>query len=69
MPKAYVILPSCRIDGINRLPQSSHTHHSIANKREFIKLCQAVGLGFVVMGAIGYFIRIIHIPVNQILVS
>ncbi|KAF2675538.1 protein transporter Sec61 subunit gamma [Microthyrium microscopicum] len=39
------------------------------NKREFIKLCQAVGLGFVVMGAIGYFIRIIHIPVNQILVS
>lgn len=39
------------------------------NKREFTKLCQAVGLGFVVMGAIGYFIRIIHIPVNQILVS
>jgi len=39
------------------------------NKREFIKLCQAVGMGFVVMGAIGYVIRIIHIPVNQILVS
>jgi len=39
------------------------------NKKEFIKLCQAVGLGFVVMGAIGYVIRIIHIPVNQILVS
>jgi len=38
-------------------------------KREFIKLCQAVGLGFIVMGAIGYAIRIIHIPVNQILVS
>ena len=41
----------------------------IANKKEFIKLCQAIGMGFVVMGAIGYFIRIIHIPVNQILVS
>jgi uncharacterized membrane protein (Fun14 family) len=40
-----------------------------ATKREFIKLCQAIGLGFVVMGAIGYAIRIIHIPVNQILVS
>jgi len=39
------------------------------NKKEFVKLCQAVGLGFVVMGAIGYVIRIIHIPVNQILVS
>jgi protein transport protein SEC61 subunit gamma-like protein len=40
-----------------------------ANKKEFIKLCQAVGMGFVVMGAIGYIIRVIHIPVNQILVS
>jgi len=40
-----------------------------ASKKEFIKLCQAIGMGFIVMGAIGYFIRIIHIPVNQILVS
>jgi protein transport protein SEC61 subunit gamma-like protein len=47
----------------------SKTDLVAANKREFTKLCQAVGLGFVVMGAIGYFIRIIHIPVNQILVS
>jgi protein transport protein SEC61 subunit gamma-like protein len=42
---------------------------SPATQREFVKLCQAIGLGFIVMGAIGYAIRIIHIPVNQILVS
>ncbi len=41
----------------------------IADKREFIKISQAVGIGFVVMGAIGYFVKLIHIPVNNILVG
>ncbi|KAL8826946.1 MAG: hypothetical protein Q9191_003483 [Dirinaria sp. TL-2023a] len=39
------------------------------DKREFIKISQAVGVGFVVMGAIGYVVKLIHIPVNNILVG
>jgi len=30
----------------------------LADKREFIKISQAVGVGFVVMGAIGYFVKL-----------
>ncbi|KAI9825988.1 MAG: hypothetical protein M1819_007489 [Sarea resinae] len=39
------------------------------DKREFIKISQAVGVGFVIMGTIGYFVKLIHIPVNNILVG
>lgn len=42
---------------------------SIADKREFLKISQAVGVGFVIMGTIGYFVKLIHIPVNNILVG
>ncbi|KAL9102724.1 MAG: hypothetical protein Q9163_002155 [Psora crenata] len=39
------------------------------DKREFVKISQAVGVGFVVMGAIGYIVKLVHIPVNNILVA
>ncbi|KAF2435688.1 protein translocase SEC6 [Tothia fuscella] len=39
------------------------------DKREFFKISQAVGVGFIVMGAIGFVVKLIHIPVNNILVS
>jgi len=29
-----------------------------ADRREFIKISQAVGMGFLIMGAIGYFIKL-----------
>lgn len=29
-----------------------------ADKREFIKISQAVGVGFVIMGTIGYFVKL-----------
>ncbi|KAM0804953.1 hypothetical protein BDR22DRAFT_798989 [Usnea florida] len=41
----------------------------VADKREFLKISQAVGVGFVVMGALGYVVKLIHIPVNQVLVG
>ncbi|KAI0142043.1 hypothetical protein LQW54_007888 [Pestalotiopsis sp. IQ-011] len=37
--------------------------------KEFIKICQAVGVGFLIMGAVGYLVKLIHIPVNNILVG
>ncbi|KAI0173649.1 protein translocase SEC6 [Hypoxylon sp. FL1284] len=39
------------------------------DRREFIQISKAVGVGFLVMGAIGYLIKLIHIPVNNILVG
>ncbi|KAF2254723.1 protein translocase SEC6 [Trematosphaeria pertusa] len=39
------------------------------DKREFIKISQAVGVGFVIMGVIGYIVKLVHIPVNNILVG
>ncbi|KAI0125295.1 protein transporter Sec61 subunit gamma [Xylariales sp. AK1849] len=39
------------------------------DQKEFIKICQAVGTGFLIMGAVGYVVKLIHIPVNNILVG
>ncbi|WVQ82162.1 protein translocase SEC61 complex gamma subunit, archaeal and eukaryotic [Cryptococcus sp. DSM 104549] len=38
------------------------------SKAEYIQLCRAVAVGFAVMGFIGYFVKLIHIPINNILV-
>ena len=29
---------------------------------EYVQLCKAVAIGFAVMGFIGYFVKLIHIP-------
>ncbi|KAK3351707.1 hypothetical protein B0H65DRAFT_131369 [Neurospora tetraspora] len=39
------------------------------DRREFIKISQAVGTGFLIMGAVGYLVKLIHIPLNQVLVG
>ncbi|KAE8265875.1 hypothetical protein A4X09_0g6473 [Tilletia walkeri] len=36
------------------------------NKKEYLQICRAVGLGVVVMGFIGYFVKLIHIPLRHI---
>jgi protein transport protein SEC61 subunit gamma-like protein len=45
------------------------TDRQTADKREFYQISRAVGVGFIVMGALGYVIKLIHIPVNNILVG
>ena len=35
---------------------------------EFIDISRAVGVGFLVMGFIGFAVKLIHIPINNILV-
>ncbi|MCJ1305657.1 Sec61p translocation complex subunit [Hypocenomyce scalaris] len=37
------------------------------DKREFIKISQAVGIGFVVMGAIGYVVKLSTDPFSRFL--
>ncbi len=31
---------------------------SVADTKEFVKISQAVGVGFLVMGAVGYFVKL-----------
>ncbi|KAJ2784839.1 Translation initiation factor 1A [Coemansia javaensis] len=37
------------------------------SKKEYQKIVQAVVLGFIVMGFVGYFTKLIHIPINNII--
>jgi hypothetical protein len=36
--------------------------HQLTPIAEYIQLCRAIAVGFVVMGFIGYFVKLIHIP-------
>lgn len=36
---------------------------------EFLKISTATAIGFAVMGFIGFFVRLVHIPVNSILLG
>lgn len=44
-----------------RWPTSMHSYLS-----EFIQICRAVATGFVIMGFIGYLVKLVHIPINNI---
>ena len=35
---------------------------------EFLKVSQAVAVGFLIMGFIGFFVKLVHIPINNIIV-
>ncbi|KAI3644776.1 hypothetical protein MP228_010940 [Amoeboaphelidium protococcarum] len=39
------------------------------DRREFIKVAQAVAVGFFIMGFIGFAIKLIHIPLNNIIMG
>ncbi|KAF4510615.1 hypothetical protein G6O67_002491 [Ophiocordyceps sinensis] len=39
------------------------------DKKEFLKITQAIALGFLTMGTVGYVVKLIHIPINNILVG
>ena len=36
---------------------------------EYMKILQACTIGFLIMGAIGYFIKLVFIPINNIILS
>ncbi|KAG4305931.1 hypothetical protein PORY_000841 [Pneumocystis oryctolagi] len=38
------------------------------DKEEFLKISWAIGIGFLVMGFIGFFVKLIHIPINNVLI-
>ncbi|TRM66106.1 hypothetical protein BD626DRAFT_566738 [Schizophyllum amplum] len=45
------------------------TRCSKPSYKEYTQICRAVAVGFAVMGLIGYFVKLIHIPINNILVG
>jgi protein transport protein SEC61 subunit gamma-like protein len=39
------------------------------DKKEFLEIAKATAIGFAIMGSIGFFVKLVHIPVNGILVG
>lgn len=39
------------------------------DRKEFIKIAWATGWGFLIMGFVGFFVKLIHIPINNILMT
>lgn len=39
------------------------------DRKEFEKIAIATAIGFAIMGFIGFFVKLIHIPINNIIVS
>ncbi|KAK9478412.1 hypothetical protein V1514DRAFT_74800 [Lipomyces japonicus] len=55
-------------DGVNFINKCSKPSKKVYNKRlEYLKIIQTVGTGFIVMGAIGYIVKLIHIPIRHLI--
>ncbi|RNA03250.1 transport Sec61 subunit gamma [Brachionus plicatilis] len=39
------------------------------DRKEFKKIAFATAIGFAIMGFIGFFVKLIHIPINNIIVG
>ena len=39
------------------------------DRKEFEKIAMATAIGFAIMGFIGFFVKLIHIPINNIIVN
>lgn len=39
------------------------------DRKEFQKIAAATAIGFCIMGFIGFFVKLIHIPINNIIVG
>eukprot|EP00794_Sanderia_malayensis_P003088 gene3088-3554_t len=39
------------------------------DRKEFQKIAVATAIGFAIMGFIGFFVKLIHIPINNIIVQ
>ncbi|CAK4072114.1 unnamed protein product [Aphanomyces euteiches] len=39
------------------------------DRKEFTRIAGATGIGFLMMGFIGFFVKLVHIPINNILVG
>ena len=55
----------------------SHTQDSIhlvkkctkPDRKEFARIASATMIGFLIMGFVGFFVKLVHIPINNILMT
>ncbi|VDI75158.1 protein transport protein SEC61 subunit gamma and related proteins, partial [Mytilus galloprovincialis] len=52
-----------------RLKVSCTNILSFGQKKKFQKIAMATAIGFAIMGFIGFFVKLIHIPINNIIVG
>ena len=50
-------------------PPPGHLTTTTTTPSEFVRIALATGTGMVVMGFVGFFVKLIHIPINQIIVG
>lgn len=51
-------------------PRSSHLYPNFSClNTEFARIAYATSVGFLIMGFIGFFVKLIHIPINNILLG
>ena len=56
---------------------TSHTQDSIhlvkkctkPDRKEFARIASATAIGFLIMGFVGFFAKLVHIPINNILMT
>ena len=56
---------------------TSHTQDSIhlvkkctkPDRKEFARIASATMIGFLIMGFVGFFVKLVHIPINNILMT
>jgi len=39
-----------------------------SDQKEYFKIIRAVGIGFVMMGVVGYAVKLVHIPIRYLIV-
>lgn len=39
------------------------------DRKEFVKISTATAIGLAIMGFVGFFVRVVHIPINRILLG
>nr|CBV76071.1 putative protein transport protein SEC61 gamma subunit [Polytomella sp. Pringsheim 198.80] len=39
------------------------------DRKEYFKVCSQTAIGFIVMGFIGFFVKLLFIPINQVIMS
>lgn len=38
------------------------------NEKEYLKIIRAVGIGFLMIGVVGYAVKLVHIPIRYLIV-
>jgi len=39
------------------------------DRKEFLRVAGATSVGFLIMGFVGFFVKLVHIPINNIIVG